>query len=221
MGDYSVPQDFYLIDGSELVNVDQDLNYNLQRADDRVRPLVEYKVTDEPSISASSLPKDTGFKWWKTYTGAIWNYRNGVFQDGNAQVDTWSVTGLVFESGYSSLDTELNRIAYSISGDGNIVRFRGKLVLNNQANELPKNTTVNFLTLPSSILPKTQKYFTVYGGNAASSDFQCFRIFVPQQGSGDDRLEFCGYGGNASSASERFLQLNDLCYSLDNTDLTP
>jgi len=217
MGEYSVPQNFYLIDGSELVNVDQDLNYNLQRADDRVRPLIEYVVTDEPSISASSLPKDTGFKWYKTYTGAIWNYRDGgVFQDTNAQVDTWSVSGLTFETGYGSADQELARIAYSTS-TGGFVRFRGRLVLNGTASELPVNTTVNFMTVPSSILPVRQKYFTCYGGNAASGDFQCFRIFVPQQGSGDDRIEFIKYGGNASSAAERYLSLNDVFYSLNDT----
>jgi hypothetical protein len=216
MGSYTDPQNFYLINSDELVNVDQDLNYNLQRADDRVRPLVEYVVTDEPSISASSLPKDTGFKWWKTYTGAIFNYLDGsVRQDVNCSVDEWSVTGLTFETGYGSVDQDVNRIAYSVTVDG-FVRFRGRLHLTS-GGELPANTTVNFLTLPSSILPVRQKYFTIYGGNAAASDFQCFRIFVPQQGSGDDRMEYIKYGGNSASASDRYFSLNDVFYSINDT----
>lgn len=214
MGSYTDPQNFYLIDGSELVSVEQDLNYNLKRADDRVRPLVEYLVTDEPTITTSSLPKDTGFKWYKTYTGAIYHYRGGIFQDINASIDTWSVSGLSFESGYGSLDQEENRIAFSLTPDG-FVRWRGRLVLDNQASELPLNTTINFLTPPASVLPVRARYFTLYGGNASGTDFQCFRLFVPQAGAADTRLEFVKYGSTASSSGERYLSLNDVYYALN------
>ncbi len=221
MGTYTSNQQLYLIDPSELVSVENNLNYNLRRADERIRPLVEYQITDEASISASSLPKDTGFKWYKTYTGGIWNYRDGgIFQDPNAQIDTWSTSSITFEAGYGSSDLDVNRIAYSTSANGNFIRWRGRLVLNSGTSELPANTTTDFMTPPVGVLPLTSKYFTVYGGNS-TGDFQCFRIFIPSSGSADKRMEFVKYGGNASSSGERYLSLTDVMYSLDNTDLTP
>jgi hypothetical protein len=213
MGSYTNPQNFYLIDEDELVNVDNDLNYNLQRADDRVRPLVEYVITAEPSISASTLPKDTGFKWYKSYTNAIWNYRDGaVWQDTNSQVDSWSTSGLTFETGYDSANQEESRIAYSIFNG--FVRWRGRLVLTS-GGELPANTVVDFMTPPDAALPSKSRYFFVHGGNAASSSFQTFRIFIPAVGNADKRMEYIKYGGSSSSSDQRYISLNDLYYPID------
>lgn len=214
MGSYTDNQNFYLIDPSELVSVENDLNYNLRKADERIRPLVEYQVTDEPSIGASTLPKDTGFKWWKSYTGAIWNYRAGLFfQDPNAQVDAWSVSSLAFEAGYGSVNQEGERIAYSIVNG--FVRWRGQLHLTSGA-ELPANTVVDFLTPPDAALPDKSRYFFVWGGNA-TGDFQCFRIFIPAVTSGDKRMEYIKYGGSATNEDNRYISLNDIYYPLDDT----
>jgi hypothetical protein len=70
------------------------------------------------------------------------------------------------------------------------------------------------MTIPTSYLPTRSKYFTVYGGNAGS-DYQCARVFVPEKNAADKRLEFCRYGGVASSATERYLSLNNVYYGLD------
>jgi hypothetical protein len=214
MGSYTENQKFYLIDGEELVNVEQDINYNLARADERVRPLVEYQITDEPQISSSSLPKDTGFKWYKTYTNAIYSYQanGGIAQDVNASVDTWSVSGISFETGYGSADQGVDRIAYSVYN--NFVRFRGRLVLNGGTSDLPANVITDFMTVPNSILPTRNKYITCYGGNAGT-DFQMFRIFIPNKTLPDGRIEFMKYGGNGSASTERYLSLNDVFYGLD------
>lgn len=213
MGEYTDKQKFYLIEGSELVNADQDLNYNLARADTRVKPLVEYQITDESSITNSNLPKDVGFKWYKTYTNAIWvQHKDGlVYQDTNTWVDTWSLNGIVFYNNYGSMNLEADRIAYSAFNG--FVHLRGKLCLNGTASDLPANVNIKFMEIPSEYLPPVARYFTVYGGNASGSDFQCARIFIPAQSASDHRLEFCKYGGNSSVATERYLSLNDVFYS--------
>jgi len=212
MGEYTPNQKFYLIDGSELINVDQDLNYNLSRAETHARPLIEYQMTDEPTIGGSTLPKDVGFKWYKEYTNSIWHYRDdgGIYQDVNAWVDPWNAD-ITFYNGYSSMNLNADRIAYS-SFNG-FVHLRGKLVLNGGADNLPANTTTKFMTIPDSLLPIDARYFTIWGGNASGGDFQCARVYIPAQGAADKRLEFCKYGGVATQATEKYLSLNDVYYS--------
>ncbi|MFE1145205.1 hypothetical protein [Streptomyces rochei] len=212
MGSYTNPQQFYLIDGEELVNVDQDLNYNLARADERVRPLVEYQVTDEASISASTLPKETGFKWYKRNTNSIWVFRDDgfIYQDPNAWVDAWE-TSISFYNSYSSMNLGDDRIAYSAFNG--FVHLRGKLVLNGGATDLPANTSVKFMEIPEQYLPIDARYATVYGGNASGGDFQMARIYIPPRAAADKRLEFCKYGGVATQETEKYLSLNDVFYS--------
>ena len=212
MGTYTANQRFYQINPTELVDVNQDLNYNLRRADQRVKPLVEYQWTDVESVSQSDVPKDTGFRWYKTYTNSIWNWQdNDIYQDGNGQIAVWQVSGITFESGYGSRDDTIFRIAYAIHD--NHCTWRGELA-KLDGSDLPANVSTDVFTPPDSTLPLTSKYITVYGGNA-TGDFQCGRIFIPAAGSADKRIEFCKYGGNGNSSTEKYLSFNDVAYPLD------
>lgn len=217
MGSYTSKQRFYLIDGDELVNVGNDLNYNIKRADERVCPLLGYQYTDVPSVAASDLPKDIGFKWYKTYTNAIWNYHRksetsiGVWQDPNSRVDSWESTGISFESGYSSTNLEESRVSYSIFNGW--VRWRGRVTLDSGNTDFPTNTTVGFLVPPSNVRPSRAKYFFVHGGNS-TGDFQVFRIYIPARSASNPRMEYVKYGGT-STAGERYISLNDIYYPLE------
>lgn len=214
MGEYTDTQRFYLADPEELVSVENDLNYNLRRADERVRNLVEYQYTDEQSITVSSLTKEQGFKWYKSYSNSVWFGRGTgtqIWQSVANPVDEWKVTGLSFESGYQSMDSDINRTAYCITG--NWVRLRGRVIRTGQL-EIPTESIINFLTLPDEAMPKRARYFTVWGGNA-TSDFQVFRVFIPAVTDGDKRMEMMKYGGNATSEAERYISLNDIFYPLD------
>lgn len=216
MGSYTENQRFYLIEPEELVSVDNDLNYNLQRADQRVRNLVEYMYTDEPSISGSDLPKEQGFKWYKSYTNSVWHGRGtgaGIFQCVANPVATWSFSGLSFESGYESMDLSINRTAYSVFNGW--VRLRGRVIRTGKL-EIPTESIINFLTLPDSVMPTRSKYFTVWGGNS-TGDFQMFRLFIPAVTDGDKRLEMIKYGGPSSGEDERYISLNDVYYPLNDT----
>jgi hypothetical protein len=216
MGSYTDGQRFYLIDSSELVSVDKDLNYNLQRADDRVRPLVEYVYTDEPSVTTSnSLVKGIGFKWYKTYNNSVvYSFDGtGAYEDGANSIAKWEVTGMSFETGYTSYDQDIRRVAYS-EEDG-WVRLRGSVIRDAFA-ELPLLVNTKFLTLPTSILPERSKYFFIHGGEA-TGNFQTFRIGIPSATAADKRLEFIKYGANASNSGERFFSLNDIHYPLLDT----
>lgn len=212
MGNYTTNQRFYQSNPTELVDVNQDLNYNLRRADERVKPLVEYQWTDVESISQSDVPKDIGFRYFKTYTNSIWNWQgDGIFQDGNGQIAIWQFASLTFESGYKSRDLEANRIAYAVHD--NFCTWRGILV-KTDGSDLDLNTSVNVLTPPDSVLPITSKYVMVYGGNS-TGDFQCARIFIPARDAADKRIEYCKYGGGGNGDTEKYLSFSDVGYPLD------
>jgi len=212
MGDYSPNQQFYLTDPSELVDVEQHVNYNFRRADERVRPLVEYQITSLPSISDSDLTKDTGFKWYKTYSNSIYHWRDGaIFQDANATVGAWSFSNIVFASTYTSFNSAEGRIGYMLD-DAGIVHWRGKLAFN-AGSALPANVATKFLVPPSGYSPNRARYFTVYGGDS-TGDFQCYRIFIPDSAASDKSFEFCKYGGNGTTTGENYISLNDIHYPL-------
>lgn len=217
MSGYTDNQGFYQIGGSELVSVENNLNYNLRRADERVKALVEYQVTDVPSILNAGIPVDIGYKFYKTYTNAIWNYRRnsvtgslGVFQDGNAAVDSWTFNVGTFEPGWGSQDFGDNRIGYSIFNG--FVRWRGRLALTN-GGEIAANTTFNFLTAPAETRPERARYAFCYGGESISS-YQTARVLIAAAGAADLRMEFVKYGGNSLSPSDRYINLNGLQYPL-------
>jgi hypothetical protein len=217
MGGYTDNQKFYLIGGSELVSVENNLNYNLRRADERVKALVEYQITDVPSITNSGASVDVGYKWYKQYTNALYNYRldrisgaPGFWQDANAQVDSWTSSVGPFEPNYGSQDLGDNRIGYSIFNG--FVRWRGRLSLTS-GGELPANTLINFLTPPTETRPERDRHFFVCGGDSATN-FQTFYVLVPAAGSANLRMRFVKYGGNAKDSSNRYISLNSIQYPL-------
>lgn len=214
MGDYTPTQRFYTIDPSELVDVEQHLNYNFRRGDQRIRPLVEYQYTTIDAITASDLPKDVGFKWFKRSTNSIWNYQDGALQqDPNSLTNTWSDTGYSFAANYSSLNSLEAKVGWTVYNG--YVRWRGRVHFNAGA-AMPANTVTKFLVPPASIRPVRAKYFTVYGGNV-TGDFQCFRIYIPDSAAPDSSFEYVKYGGNGSSSAENYISLHDIRYHITDT----
>lgn len=213
MGSLTPNQAFWLIGETDLVNVEQDLNYNLSRVDYRMRTLVEYMKTDVASISAdSSLVKEPGMKWYKTYTGAIWycHEGTGIVQDPNAAVDTFISSTISYEPGFQSLDQANNKIGYSSFGGE--IRLRGKLIRTGSA-AFTKNTATDVFSLPPAILPDEARYFFVPMGEGISQ-FQMARIFIPASSSGDLRCEVIVYGQDGLGAGNNFISLNDVKYTI-------
>lgn len=213
MGDYTPNQKFWRIGSGDLVNVEQDLNYNLDRVDYRMRTLVEYMKTDVQSISGTpSMVKEPGMKWYKTYSNAIWyaHDNTGIYQDPNAQVDQW-FTDITFEAGFSSLDTGSNRIGYSTFGGQ--VRLRGKLIRTGLA-AFTKNTATDVFTLPTAVLPAKSRYCFVHMGEGLTQ-FQTARVFIPAATAGDLRCEVIVYGQDGAPSSNNYVSLNDVYYTIN------
>lgn len=217
MGEYSPKQGFYLINGNELVNVDTDINFNMLRADARIKPLIQHQMLppDVNSITASTYPKDIGFKWWKRWSNSIWTWSAPTpggtpvaRQDNNNTVEFWTTTGISFMSGWSNYDSSPNPVGYNIR-DG-IVNWRGRIKYNA---EIPANTPIDVFTLPTATIPNTERFFMVSGGNS-STNFQMFKVTVTGASTSPKTLQIIKYGGNASTTNDRYFNLNAIQYPL-------
>lgn len=216
MGEYSPNQGFYIIDGDELVNVETDVNFNMERADAIVKPLIQHQMLppDVSSITSSDYPKGLGYKWWKRWSNSIYTWSAPTpggtpvaRQDGNSTVEFWtSITA--FSTGWSNYDSNPNPVQYHLSNG--IVRLRGRAKYNA---EIPANTPIDVLTLPTEIIPNTERFFLVSGGNSAAS-FQMFRVTITGASTSPKTLQIVKYGGNATTTNDRYLNLNAIMYPL-------
>lgn len=211
---------FNTLEDTDLVEVEPDINYNFRRADSWIKPLIEYQMTDEESITGSDLPREIGFKYYKWYSNSLWSARSSgattVYQDPNTTVSTWSTSFGSFVSGYSSQDELENKVAVNVFNGW--VTWRGRVVLNGGSSVLPSHVVSNFITLNSDLIPTRARYFTVGAGDAAAAaDPQVFRVFIPPASSSDKRMEFIKYGGAAATVADRYVCLNTIRYPLNDT----
>lgn len=215
MGRYTDNFELYLTDDTDLVDVDSDVNYNLERLDAVLKPLIQYQLTDVPVITTSDLPKEVGYKFYKWHSNSVWfcATAGAPVQDGNAQVDSWNTGFGSFASGYSNYDESTNRIAYS-SHNG-WISWRGKLARSGRA-AFVDDDIIFPITLSPSVLPNSPKYFMCAGGFTTAAP-QIFRVYIPSSDAADKRMKVIKYRGIASDSDERYLCLNQIRYPLDDS----
>lgn len=212
MGTYTSNQNFYLIGTSDFIDVDTDLNYNWDRADERIRGLVEYQRTDAASISVANLPREVGYKFYKTYTNSLWNCQasdGSIYQDPNAQVDSWSNSGISYSTGYTS-DTATDG-AVSYSSFNGWVHLRGR-ILHNSGAAFPTYTGTQFMTLPASVTPTGTRDICVSGGDDPTN-YQYFQIAIDTTG----KCWFTLMGATTPVANQNFLPLNEIMFPINTT----
>lgn len=212
MGEYSATQKFYKPGPDELVNVESHLNYNMRRADTRVKALVEFIPTDVSSISTSTLEAENGFKWYKRISNSFYikTPTSGIAQyNANAQVPSWSTSGITFQGGYKSENEFESKISYSTEDGGSIVRWRGKLILGDYQ-QIPRNTNIIVANIPASVTPYRSKYIHTQMGNAGGS-FSVARLLFHSLG----RIEICRMGSDQTDPQERYISFNSCFYTRD------
>lgn len=173
MGTYTTVQKFYRPDETDLVNVDTDIKYNWERLDDRVKKILEWAPTDQPTLPGN-VPQENNFKYYKTETGSKWaSWDNGsgtqvLEQDDQAFTPNWTLITL----GAAWINAPAARLMASIvagaPGSENIVSWRGLVRLASGA-ELPIKTDTIIATGISGLYrpATTDREVQVYGGDAA------------------------------------------------------
>ena len=170
MGAYTTFQKFYKPAEGDLVDVENDIKYNWERIDARVKQIFEWTVTDESNIQGV-LPQENNFKYYKTETAAkfiSWaNPGTGVqqlYQDAGIPIPPWTL--VTPAAGWENIQPQA-RLAVSILPYEEIVCWRGVIHLASFA-ELPIKTLTTLATgFPASFRPTANREVQVMGGTTA------------------------------------------------------
>lgn len=170
MGEYTEYKKLYKPANTEFVDVDKHLNYNLNIIDKYSPPLLNLPITDAMSIgSDTSIYKETGFKWWKSWSNSIWFYSSfggvepsSLTQDSEAFVPAWTLFTALQPGWFTQFvgDEDL-RLAYRkfpVDNNGGVkVEWRGRAYRGE--NQLLSKTSLHLGTLPVDIRPLQEKLF--------------------------------------------------------------
>lgn len=214
MGSYTSTFKFYKPDPEEIVDVELNLNYNWRIADSICRGLLEYKnsPTQIPDVSDAFL----GFRWYKSYSNAIWYWRDvgGVsqyFQDTYSRVGPWVSAAGIMASGWESHPDNPAQYRIVDTGSGTTeVEWSGAIWLAGAAPTLNLNYNP-VMNLPGLIIPVVTKYFQQNAGNSTTG-YNVARVGFFS--AGQCELKIWG-SGNWQNTAERKVDLAGIRYALE------
>lgn len=214
MGEYTAIARLYKTAADEVVDVEQQLNYNWDIADLNVKRLLEYEYT------TTSVPDVVGAlsrsRFYKEYSNSFLAYftsGNFFWQDPVAKVTAWTLAESLLSGGYvSHPDFPLAYRRITTDGTTEEIEWTGAVWLNGAL--LPLNTNTEIITagtMPASIRPDVSKYWQVSAGNT-SADYSVARLFFGSPGD----VEFKRYGSNASTSNdERRIEFTGVKYNVE------
>lgn len=211
MGEYTEYHKLYKSDSDELVDVDNQLNYNLERLDFLAKTIADYLPTDVQSVQ-DNFDNEPGHKFYKYYSNSFWYYHpetRAFVQDVNGDVDGWSSSGISFQNGFKNYDSDRGRVGYKTESNESMCRWRGQIILNDFDN-IDRNTHYTVMTLPSETIPSNSRYFFTHSGFGSGA--VTYRLMFQEAG----ELQVIRYGPTTQSTSaERYISLVDVSYPLD------
>lgn len=172
MGSYTQYQKLYKVAEGDTVDVENDLNYNWDRLDDRVRRICEWAPTEFPFITGNEQ-FENGFNYLKRESCAKYTGWDGaVYQDTQAFVPQWNL--VTPAAGWQNATTTTRLMWANIGGK---VFWRGKIRLAS-GGEIPVKTIQTVVsTLPAGAIPSTVKHAFQPGGNSPAGQ-PCVHMIV-------------------------------------------
>lgn len=215
MGTYTPTQRFYKADPTEFVNVESQVNYNIRRADERVRSIVEWQYADTLAV-ADDFPKDIGYKFYNNATNTLFVVRDSSLvlsqHSANGDTDPWSTVGITYLNLWADADPDTLRLSYRKEPSDGVVTWRGSMQSNNFENIAP-NSNIDAISLDASIRPARSKYFTIHMG-PDSSGYSIARILF--NSTGTVQINRMGVNNQTNSA-DRYYSFHDISYPTNDT----
>lgn len=221
MGSYTTTMRYYKADGEEVVDVEQQLNYNWDICDLQMKRLLEYEyvVAQNPDV-VGALSRS---KFYKEYSNSIQTYFKSTpdffWQDPVAFNSAWTPNMLQwFQEGYNFSPTGFDvsaRLIKKSGGTTSEVEWSGAIWELGGPMELNTNVTVIAAgNMPSQFVPTVTKYFDTWSGNT-SADFSVARVLIGNDG----RMEFKRYGVNpsAGTSQENRVEFTGIIYNVEVT----
>lgn len=219
MGTFTTNFKLYKPVPNEIVDVNQQLNYNWDVVDLNARKLMEYQYFTGPSVSdIVGTSNRKGERWYKTYSNSILGADGpGSFlQDNFAHVDTWInassfITQVSGPSWQAYPSNEPHYRVISSSGTTTEIEWVGRVWIGGAQIQPVVNYTPVLTGLPAGIRPVVGKYFNLYAGNT-TTDYASARCLADTAGN----LQFMRYGNGAATAStENYIDLGGVRYNLE------
>lgn len=220
MGTYTNNFKLYKPIPDEVIDVNQQVNYNWDITDDFCKRLLEYQYFTGPSIGDTvGATNKTGERWYKTYSNAIIGASApGAFiQDTFAHVDTWvdatslitTVSGLSWQA-FPNFPPAYRVISSPGSGTTEI-EWVGRLWVGGGAIQSLVSYAPVITGMPVATRPAVGKYFQLYAGNT-TSDYAVARALASSNGD----IQFQKYGnGAATSNLENYIDLGGMRYNVE------
>lgn len=165
MGDYTNFKKFYKPLNTEFVNVEAHWNYNLDIMDTEAFPVFNTVYTDETSITSSTLPKQRGYHWYKSWSNSsfFYTFDDHVAQDGSVLVQDWTIWGgMDFRWKNTVRDQRDMRVRYRIFPGGN-VQWYGE-VERFDGGQIPMKQPLLLGNAPVEARPTARRDCFIYGG---------------------------------------------------------
>lgn len=205
MGTYTTTFKMYKPWSSEIVDVDQHLNYNWNILDKELKRLMEYRYTNVTSVGSGFTDRGPMQRWYKTWSNSIvfQDFDNNLTQDPAANVGSWVSASSLLKNGWGIKSA--NGLYYRLTSYGGIdheVEWTG--AIDKDGAVIPTGSLTEVLDLPLEITPKRSRYYLRSAGNTATG-FSIARITVnrfgtidvvrwgqPGETSGQNKIDFGG-----------------------------
>lgn len=222
MGSYTNLLRYYKPVAEEVVDVEQQLNYNWDITDLQAKRLLEYEyvTTQNPNV-VGALSRS---RFYKEYSNSIQTYFKSspdfFWQDPVAFNAAWTDASALIAGGGGGYSACPNlppayRIIQKSGGTTAEVEWSGAFWQDGSNFGIGINFTVCVAgTLPVSIRPVVTKYFDMWAGNT-TTDFCIGRLLIGNDG----RMEFKLYGVDVPSGNsvENRLEFTGVTYNVEVT----
>ncbi len=211
MGTFTPTIKLYKPAPDEIVDVNQQLNFNWQIADLDLKGLLEYQYTTEQNLSTLGI--QPRHRFYKAYSNSLfaWSGSTFFFQDIAAAVYPWVNASSLVAGGWSAHPDmpPFYRIVSTPASGTTQIEWMGSIWQGGAL--IPANTAYGgVIALPAATVPSITKLFVMNAGNTASG-YSIARVSFSSVGSdvGVQR-----YGTAPTGSSENRVDLGGIKYNI-------
>lgn len=218
MGTYTTVLKLYKTAADEVVDVEQQMNYNWDISDLQMRRLLEYEYTTAAAPNVVGALSRSRF--YKEYSNSFMAYFSGgnfFWQDPTAFVSPWVDATPLLQAGWFAHPEfpPAYRIVKKSGGTTSEIEWTGAIATD-PVNPIQIDVNTNMAVIdigdvPGDVRPVVSKYFLMNAGNTATN-YSISRVFFNSNGS----VEIKRYGANPTNPGmENRIEFTGIKYNVE------